>query len=206
MGYGANICSVIDGELIRVSSGNDEDLVSTIAIYDAEYDRTVVYLHLVPNPNLKVGSQIHRGDYLGTESSRGADAVHTHIEVVNGRTYYANLSVDDYYLDNEPPYRYWAVRLSQDIIRDGAYYYAAAMGLPTAGLTAPENPMPLELVKSVMYAPTGRASGYFVIPMTAQELSGVLDRTASAGKKQLPQRTGKTLQKGYHGLLAGNGE
>ena len=149
-GAGAPIFAVISGELTRVAYGPDGSL-STIAIYDEKYDRTVVYLHANPSPDLRAGTYINRGDYLGTEGTHGCTAAHTHIEVVNGRSYYANVSVGDYYLDNESPYRYWAVKLSDEMIRYGMFYmnYDLVLGLGYTHRDSddiPVNPMPKALV------------------------------------------------------------
>ena len=100
--YGARIHSISSGEVIRVS--NDSNL-STLAIYDASADKTVLYLH--GHYDVSVGDTISQGQYIGTEAKNGASAAHTHVEVRNGRQRYASKSVNDPVLNNPNPYSYW---------------------------------------------------------------------------------------------------
>ena len=107
-GAGSPIYSVMSGEIIGVNRGSDSGLLSTIFVYDATRNKTVCYMHCAPRSDLYVGNRIAVGDSLGTEASRGAGGAHTHIEVINGRSLYAMKSVNDYVLENEDPYPYWA--------------------------------------------------------------------------------------------------
>ena len=108
---GAKLYAVTSGEIIQITEGDGKSL-STICVYDEKYNKTVVYLHTNPAAYLTVGQQLRYGDYIGTEDSLGATAAHTHIEVVEGYSLAANISVNDDVLDNENPYYYWALRLS----------------------------------------------------------------------------------------------
>ena len=100
--YGARIHSISSGEVIRVSNASN---LSTLAIYDASANKTVLYLH--GHYDVSVGDTISQGQYIGTEAKNGASAAHTHVEVRNGRQLYASKSVDDPVLDNPNPYSYW---------------------------------------------------------------------------------------------------
>lgn len=95
--------SILDGEIIYISwSGT-----TMVNVYDAERDKTVCFMHLDVNSSLSQGQTIHRGDYLGTEGANGrVTGPHTHVEVINGRATYAQLSSDNK-LDNEDPYPYY---------------------------------------------------------------------------------------------------
>ena len=100
--YGARIHSISSGEVIRVSNASD---LSTLAIYDASANKTVLYLH--GHYDVSVGDTISQGQYIGTEAKNGAPSAHTHVEVRNGRHLYASKSVNDPVLDNPNPYSYW---------------------------------------------------------------------------------------------------
>lgn len=95
--------SILDGEIIYISwSGT-----TMVNVYDAERDKTVCFMHLNVNRSLSEGQTIHRGDYLGTEGANGrVTGPHTHVEVINGRARYAQLSSDNK-LDNDDPYPYY---------------------------------------------------------------------------------------------------
>ena len=71
------------------------------------------YLHLTPAHELHVGQTVTVGTYIGTEDYWGATSPHTHLEVVDGYSASASISVGDPVLDNEDPYPFWAVVLSR---------------------------------------------------------------------------------------------
>ena len=76
---------------------------STIAIYNARYNRTVVYLHTAPITGLSVGQTVSRGQRIGTESWRGVSTksdAHALVEMRVGKKEYAAVSVGDSKLDN----------------------------------------------------------------------------------------------------------
>ena len=100
--YGARIHSISSGEVVRVSNASN---LSTLAIYDASANKTVLYLH--GHYDVSVGDTISQGQYIGTEAKNGASAAHTHVEVRNGRQLYASKSVNDPVLNNPNPYSYW---------------------------------------------------------------------------------------------------
>ncbi len=102
---GASIHAVTDGVVVNVVEGSKTSL-STIAVYDAASDKTVLYLH--SNPSIGNGTTVKRGTAIGTEDARAAgSAVHTHIEVRNGKQLRAARSVGDSVLDNPSPNAYW---------------------------------------------------------------------------------------------------
>lgn len=102
---GHAVYSLTDGVITRVANGSSSSL-STIAVYYAQQDKTVVYLHTAPLSSLYVGESISRGQQLATESSRGASAAHTHVEVRNGRCTAAAVSHDSV-LENDNPTAFW---------------------------------------------------------------------------------------------------
>lgn len=110
-GYGSAVYSLTDGVITRVTQGyNGSKGLSTIAIYSASTNKTVVYLHSDPLDSLYSGQQISRGQQIATEAWRGvskSSGTHTHVEVRNGRCTGAAKSVNDYTLDNQNPTSFW---------------------------------------------------------------------------------------------------
>ena len=106
----APVYSLTDGEVVRVQKGyNGSKGLSTIAIYDASANKTVIYLHSNPL-SLKVGQKISKGQQIATQGWRGcshSSGSHTHVEVRNGKKGYAAISVNDPKLDNPNPTAYW---------------------------------------------------------------------------------------------------
>ena len=106
---GSNIYSLTDGTVLRVANGSTgSGGLSTIAIYNSNYDKTIIYLHAAPS--VKAGDKIRAGDKIGEESWRGISSKsssHTHVEVRNGKKEYAAKSVGDSHLDNSDPSSFW---------------------------------------------------------------------------------------------------
>lgn len=106
---GADVHAVLDGTVTRVTEGSDAtDALSTLAVYNATYDRTVVYLHLDPL-GFTVGQSISKGQKVGDEAARGAPSTHTHVELRPGRQTAATFSSDTT-LVNPVPTQFWAAR------------------------------------------------------------------------------------------------
>ena len=112
---GAAVHSLINGTVIRVN--NTSSSLSTLAIYDEQNDKSVIYLHTA-NICVSNGSQVRQGQLVAYESNRGASAAHTHVEVRNGWQQYAAYSVNDYNLENPNPYPYWESVLNGQIPPD----------------------------------------------------------------------------------------
>jgi murein DD-endopeptidase MepM/ murein hydrolase activator NlpD len=110
-GYGSAVYSLTDGVITRITEGyNGTYGLSTIAVYYAAADKTIVYLHTDPLNSLKEGQTIVRGQQIATEAWRGvssANGTHTHVEVRNGYRVGAAKSVNDYTLDNPNPTSFW---------------------------------------------------------------------------------------------------
>lgn len=108
---GASVYSLTDGEVIRISKGyNGSSGLSTIAIYDKQANKTVIYLHSAPLSSLSVGQKITKGTRIATEGWRGCSSssgAHTHVEVRSGKQGYASKSVGDPVLNNPNPTAYW---------------------------------------------------------------------------------------------------
>jgi murein DD-endopeptidase MepM/ murein hydrolase activator NlpD len=104
---GSSVHALLAGKVINVVEG-DSDSLSTIAVYNSTYDKTVIYLH--SNPSVSEGDTISRDEKIAVESSRGASAAHTHVELRDGRQERAAKSVNDPTLDNDNPYPFWRAR------------------------------------------------------------------------------------------------
>lgn len=108
---GASVYSLTDGTITRVTTGSrGSNGLSTIAIYNATYDKTIVYLHSAPVSGLYVGQKITRGQKIATEDWRGVSSssgAHTHVEVREGKQTGATKSVNDYKLVNKNPSSFW---------------------------------------------------------------------------------------------------
>jgi murein DD-endopeptidase MepM/ murein hydrolase activator NlpD len=103
-GVGSAVYAPIGGVVTRVSEGSSSSL-STLAVYNAGLDRTVIYLHLDPKA-FAVGASIAKGQQVGTEASRGATGAHTHVEMRLGRQTAATYSSDST-LANPIPTQFW---------------------------------------------------------------------------------------------------
>lgn len=103
---GAAVHALTNGTVVRVTNTNSSSSLSTLAIYDDENDKTVIYLHTA-HISVSVGDTVTQGQVIATESNCGASSAHTHVEVRSGRKTAAAVSVNDYTLDNPNPYPYW---------------------------------------------------------------------------------------------------
>ncbi len=107
---GSPIYALADGEVIRVENGaSGSNGLSTIAVYNKDHNKTVLYLHSNPEA-VYVGKVIKTGDLLGTQGWRGVSSVsnsHTHVEVRNGKEDHAAKSVNNSVLENENPAPFW---------------------------------------------------------------------------------------------------
>ncbi|MEQ4721934.1 peptidase inhibitor family I36 protein [Nonomuraea sp. B19D2] len=110
-GVGANVHALVAGQVINVARGyTGRAGLSTIAIYNATLNKTVIYLHSAPLSSLRVGQQVRRGQVIATESWRGVSSrssAHTHVEMRPGRYTRAAKSVGDPHLDNPNPTSFW---------------------------------------------------------------------------------------------------
>ena len=108
---GKTIYSLTDGVVTRVANGyRGSNGLSTIAIYNASQNKTVIYLHSAPISSIKAGQTIRKGQQIGTQDWRGVSSPsgsHTHVEVRNGKQSYASKSVNDPKLDNSNPTSFW---------------------------------------------------------------------------------------------------
>lgn len=109
-GVGKPVYSLTSGVVTRVYKGRTgSGGLSTIAIYNAETNKTVIYLHSAPL-SLSAGQSISKGQQIATESWRGCSSssgAHTHVEVRDGKQSYASKSVGDSVLDNSNPTSFW---------------------------------------------------------------------------------------------------
>ena len=102
-GSGVAVYSLTDGYVTNVVQG-DANSLSTVAIYYAAADKTIVYLHLAPT--VEPGTNVVKGSQIGTEDSRKAGSAHTHVEVRDG--YRTNAAVSsDTKLVNSNPTAFW---------------------------------------------------------------------------------------------------
>ncbi|MET0492820.1 MAG: peptidase inhibitor family I36 protein [Actinoplanes sp.] len=111
---GSPVRALVSGEVINVVNGsNGSGGLSTIAIYNASLNKTVIYLHSAPLGSVDVGDTISRDQQIATEAWRGvssAGAAHTHVEMRLGRKELAAKSVNDPTLDNPNPTSFWQAR------------------------------------------------------------------------------------------------
>lgn len=110
-GNGKPVYALADGVITKVTFGSTgSNGLSTIAIYYASANKTIIYLHSAPLSSLKAGQTIKKGQQIATESWRGissSSSSHTHVEVRNGKQTNACKSVNDYTLENSNPTSFW---------------------------------------------------------------------------------------------------
>lgn len=76
--------AILDGEVIRAG-----DADGTVAVYNEEYDCTVLYLHTV-NICVKIGDVIEAGTQIALEGKKNSGTPYTHVELRYGREKVAN--------------------------------------------------------------------------------------------------------------------
>ena len=112
--YGSPVRALVTGTVIsKVNGANGGGGLSTIAVYNASLDKTVVYLHSAPLSGLRVGQSVSVGQQIATEAYRGissSSGYHTHVEMRPGKQYYAAKSVNDWTLSNPDPTSFWNAR------------------------------------------------------------------------------------------------
>lgn len=108
-GRGADVRALTSGTVIYVKEGSTNSL-STISIYNATYNKSIIYLHTDPRNSLYEGKQVSVGDIIADESDRAGGAPHTHVEMRNGRKTHAAKSVKDWTLENDNPTAFWQAR------------------------------------------------------------------------------------------------
>ncbi|GAA3239653.1 peptidase inhibitor family I36 protein [Actinocorallia longicatena] len=108
---GSDVHALVSGEVTRVARGSTgSGGLSTIAIYNATANKTVIYLHTAPRSTLAAGQTVSRGQIIADESWHGVSSsgsAHTHVEMRPGRQTYASVSVGDPVLDNPNPASFW---------------------------------------------------------------------------------------------------
>lgn len=112
-GIGSPVRALVSGKVINVVNGVNGGALSTIAVYNATYNKTVIYLHTAPLPSVDEGDTVSRDQQIATESYRGIDsssASHTHVEVRDGQRTSAAKSLNDYTLENDDPTAFWNAR------------------------------------------------------------------------------------------------
>ena len=111
---GSPVRALVPGQVINIVRGaNGGSGLSTIAVYNATYNKTVIYLHSAPLSSLAVGQNVSRDQQIATEAWHGissSGSAHTHVEVRDGRRTLAAKSVDDPTLDNSNPAAFWNAR------------------------------------------------------------------------------------------------
>ena len=75
----APLYAILEGEVTRAGDSN-----GTVAVYNAEYDVTVLYLHC-EEIEVRRGDVISAGDYIAQEGKKGSGGTYTHVEMRNGR-------------------------------------------------------------------------------------------------------------------------
>lgn len=105
---GAPVFALLSGRVTRVTEGfSGPDGLSTIAVYNANLNKTIIYLHTNPSNSLAVGTAISRGTQIGNEALRGkGTGTHTHVEMRLGE-HTAAASSSDGVLTNPNPNTFW---------------------------------------------------------------------------------------------------
>lgn len=75
----APLYAILGGEVTRAGDSN-----GTVAVYNADYDVTVLYLHC-EEIEVRRGDKIEAGDYIAVEGKKGSGGTYTHVEMRNGR-------------------------------------------------------------------------------------------------------------------------
>ena len=75
----AALFAILGGEVTRAGDSN-----GTVAVYNAEYDVTVLYLHC-EKIEVRRGDMIEAGAYIAQEGKKGSDGTYTHVEMRVGR-------------------------------------------------------------------------------------------------------------------------
>ncbi|MGH3467120.1 MAG: peptidoglycan DD-metalloendopeptidase family protein, partial [Thermocrispum sp.] len=104
---GSNVYSLLSGTVISKVEGSTNSL-STISIYNAHLNRSIIYLHT--DPLVSVGRRISKGERIALEDNRAGGSPHTHVEMRRGRQTHASKSVGDPVLDNPNPTAFWMAR------------------------------------------------------------------------------------------------
>ena len=76
---GAALFTILDGVVTRAG---DSD--GTVAVYNADYDVTMLYLHC-EKIKVRRGDELKVGDYIAQEGKKGSDGTYTHVEMRIGR-------------------------------------------------------------------------------------------------------------------------
>ncbi|MFC9973941.1 peptidase inhibitor family I36 protein [Spirillospora sp. NPDC127200] len=110
-GIGSDVRALTAGQVISVVRGaTGRAGLSTIAVYNASLNKTVIYLHSAPRASLRVGQTVSRGQVIADESWHGVSSsasAHTHVEMRLGKQTRAAKSVGDPHLDNPNPTQFW---------------------------------------------------------------------------------------------------
>ncbi|GAA4380927.1 hypothetical protein GCM10023088_44930 [Actinomadura verrucosospora] len=110
-GIGSDVHALVAGKIIYIARGaTGSSGLSTISVYNASLDKTVIYLHSAPRSSLSVGQSISRGQVIADESWHGVSSssgAHTHVEMRLGQQTHAAKSVNDPTLDNPNPTTFW---------------------------------------------------------------------------------------------------
>ncbi|MFC6087443.1 peptidase inhibitor family I36 protein [Sphaerisporangium aureirubrum] len=108
---GSDVRALVGGQVINIARGyNGSSGLSTIAIYNASLNKTIIYLHTAPRSALSEGQQVSRGQIIADEAWHGVSssgAAHTHVEMRPGRQTLAAKSVGDPTLSNPNPNSFW---------------------------------------------------------------------------------------------------
>lgn len=76
---GAWLHFIMDGVVTRAGDRN-----GTVAVYNEEYNVTVLYLHC-EDIAVRRGMKVYAGDFFAVEGSKGSGAAYTHVELRTGR-------------------------------------------------------------------------------------------------------------------------
>ena len=107
---GSDVHALMSGTVTRVKRGFEGgDGLSTIAVYNDDVNKTVIYLHTEPRSSLSGDDSISLGQVIADESWRGVtnkSSAHTHVEMRLGQQTHASVSRDEE-LVNPDPTSFW---------------------------------------------------------------------------------------------------
>ena len=94
---GAKLYAILGGVVTKAGDAN-----GTVAIYNENYDVTLLYLHC-EKIKVKRGDVIEEGDLIAVEGNKGSGSAYTHVEMRNGRHTSSN-AYRNTFVESDCPY------------------------------------------------------------------------------------------------------
>ncbi len=113
----AALFAIMGGEVTRAGDSN-----GTVAVYNADFDVTVLYLHC-EEIEVRRGDVIEAGDYIAQEGKKGSDGTYTHVEMRVGRHTTSN-PYRNTILESDCPYP--VMQMALNVVESGRQPVTAA--------------------------------------------------------------------------------